>query len=95
MNRSELIAELALRIDAPKAMATRAVAALFNPESGIISGELRDGGEVRLLGFGKFSTASREARTVTSFGVEMQLDPAKTSVKFKAGKGLADAVNGT
>ena len=43
-----------------------------------ISGALSSGGEVRIVGFGTFSVANRKATT---------------QPKFKAGKGLKEAVN--
>ena len=56
---------------------------------------LIDGDDVRLIGFGTFSTTERSARTARNpkTGEAIQV-PAKTAVKFKAGKGLAEAVNG-
>lgn len=55
---------------------------------------LIDGDDVRLIGFGTFSTTERSARTARNpkTGEAIQV-PAKTAVKFKAGKGLAEAVN--
>ena len=56
---------------------------------------LMDGDDVRLIDFGTFSTTERSARTARNpkTGEAIQV-PAKTAVKFKAGKGLAEAVNG-
>ena len=49
--------------------------------------------EVRLLGFGTFATAKRKAGTGRNprTGEEIEI-PASTTVRFKAGKGLKDAV---
>ena len=51
-------------------------------------------GEVRVVGFGTFSTAQRKATTGRNprTGEAIQI-PASTQPKFKAGKGLKDAVN--
>jgi len=55
---------------------------------------LMDGETVKLVGFGTFKTTERSARTARNpkTGEEVQV-PAKTAVKFKAGKSLAEAVN--
>ena len=46
-----------------------------------------------LLGFGTFSTASREARTAKVPGTDKTVNvPATTVAKFKVGKALKDAV---
>ena len=48
---------------------------------------------VALLGFGTFSTASREARTARVPGTDKTVNvPATTVAKFKVGKALKDAV---
>ncbi len=85
----ELIAAVADATDLPRAKATEAVDALF----GAIEGALKKKEEVRLVGFGTFATAQRAATTGRNprTGEEMQI-AASTSVKFKAGKGLKDAV---
>ena len=50
--------------------------------------------EVRLVGFGTFSTSKRKAGKGRNprTGEEIKI-PASTTVRFKAGKGLKDAVN--
>ena len=89
MNKMELIAAVADTTDLPRAKATEVVDAVF----GAIEGALKKKDEVRLVGFGTFATANRAATTGRNprTGEEMQI-PASTSVKFKAGKGLKDAV---
>lgn len=55
---------------------------------------LKKGDKVTLIGFGTFSTskrAKREGRNPAT-GAKIKI-PAKTLVKFKAGKELSDAVN--
>lgn len=85
----ELIAAVADGTELSRAKATEVVDALF----GAIEGALKKKEEVRLVGFGTFATSSRAATTGRNprTGEEMQI-PASTSVKFKAGKGLKDAV---
>ena len=57
--------------------------------------ELQGRGEVRVVGFGTFSTAQRKATTGRNprTGEAIQI-AASTQPKFKAGKGLKEAVNG-
>jgi DNA-binding protein HU-beta len=59
-----------------------------------ISTALKDGGEVRLVGFGTFSVSTRKASTGRNprTGESIQI-PETRQPKFKAGKGLKDAVN--
>jgi DNA-binding protein HU-beta len=85
----ELIAAVADGTELSRAKATEVVDALF----GAIEGALKKKEEVRLVGFGTFVTSSRAATTGRNprTGEEMQI-PASISVKFKAGKGLKDAV---
>ncbi|CAH2604855.1 DNA-binding protein HU-beta (fragment) [Rhodovastum atsumiense] len=54
---------------------------------------LKDSGEVRLVGFGTFETVKRKASTGRNPRTGEQIEIAEsTSVKFKAGKALKDAV---
>jgi len=89
VNKMDLIAAVADATELPRSKATEAVDALF----GAIEGALKKKEEVRLVGFGTFATANRAATTGRNprTGEEMQI-AASTSVKFKAGKGLKDAV---
>ena len=59
-----------------------------------ITGELKKGGDVRLVGFGTFSVTKRKASTGRNprTGETMTI-AASSQPKFKAGKGLKDAVN--
>ncbi len=90
MNKMDLIAEVAEKTELSKAKATDVVDAVF----AAIEGALTKGEEVRLVGFGSFATAKREASEGRNprTGETIQI-AASTSVKFKAGKGLKDAVN--
>ena len=89
MNKMELIAAVADTTDLPRAKATDVVDAVL----GAIESALKKKEEVRLIGFGTFATANRAATTGRNprTGEEMKI-PASTSVKFKAGKSLKDAV---
>ncbi len=90
MNKQDLISSVADSSGLSKGDAGRAVEAVFDS----ISSELKSGGEVRLVGFGTFSTTKRKASTGRNprTGETMQIK-ASTQPKFKAGKGLKDSVN--
>jgi DNA-binding protein HU-beta len=90
VNKMDLVAAVAEETELPKAKATEVVDAVF----GAIEKALKKQEEVRLVGFGTFATAQRQATTGRNprSGEEIKI-PASTSVRFKAGKGLKDAVN--
>jgi DNA-binding protein HU-beta len=90
MNKQELISSVADASGLSKADAGKACEAVFDTVTSTLSG----GGEVRLVGFGTFSTTHRKASTGRNprTGEPMQI-PASIQPKFKAGKGLKDAVN--
>ena len=90
MNKNDLVGSVAEKSDLSKTDAAKAVDAVFEA----ITGALKTGDEVRLVGFGTFAvtaraqTKGRNPRT----GEEITI-PASKPPKFKAGKGLKDAVN--
>ncbi len=90
MNKQELVGAVAEHTGLAKSDATKAVDAVFEA----ITGELKSGGDVRLVGFGTFSVTKRKASTGRNprTGETMTI-AASTQPKFKAGKGLKDAVN--
>jgi DNA-binding protein HU-beta len=90
MNKNDLIASVAERTGMSKAAAAQAVDATFDA----ISASLQSGQEVKIIGFGNFSVAHRAASTGRNprTGESIQIAASK-SPKFKAGKGLKDAVN--
>ena len=90
MNKNDLIAAVAASASLSKVDATQAVEGVFNT----ISTALKDGGEVRLVGFGTFSVSTRKASTGRNprTGESIQI-PETRQPKFKAGKGLKDAGN--
>ena len=90
MNKTELVEKIAAgagiaKVDAKKAL-DAAVAAV---KDALIAGD-----KVALVGFGTFSVAKREATTGRNprTGAEIKI-PASKQPKFKAGKGLKDALN--
>ena len=90
MNKLDLIAAVAEDADIAKAAATQAVEAVFTA----IERALKSKQEVRLTGFGSFVVAERKATKGRNprTGEEIVI-PASTSVRFKPGKGLKDAVS--
>jgi DNA-binding protein HU-beta len=90
MNKSELIDKVAATAELNKASATRAVEAMLDG----IADALKSGLQVTLSGFGTFSVTQRSARTGRNPRTGETLTiPASKNPKFKAGKGLKDAVN--
>lgn len=90
MNKQDLISSVSDQAGISKADASKAVEAVFDS----ITSTLKKGGEVRLVGFGTFSVTKRKASTGRNprTGEAMTIK-ASTQPKFKAGKGLKDAVN--
>lgn len=90
MNKNDLVASVASSAGLSKADATKAVDAVFDS----ITTALKGGTDVRLVGFGTFSVASRAASEGRNprTGEKIRI-PASKQPKFKAGKGLKDAVN--
>ena len=91
MNQGDLAAAVAEAIGEKKGAAAKAVEAML---AAIRDGLLRDG-KVAIAGFGSFETARREAREGRNprTGRPVQV-AASTTVKFRPGKGLKDALNG-
>ncbi len=90
MNKNDLVAVVADNSELSKADSTKAVDAVFDA----ITDALKSGDEVRLVGFGTFSVAQRAASEGRNprTGEKIKI-PASKQPKFKAGKGLKDAVN--
>ena len=89
MNKIHLIAAVADKTDLTRAKAAEAVDAVLEA----IEGALKAREDVRLVGFGTFATAVRKASTGRNpRSGETIAIPESTSVRFKPGKGLKDAV---
>ncbi len=90
MNKTELVDAVADASELSKADAARAVDALVS----VITGAMKKGDTVTLVGFGTFQVRARAARTGRnpktgdSITIKASNNPA-----FKAGKALKDAVN--
>ena len=89
MNKNDLVTAVASSTGLSKADAGKAVDGVFDA----ITGALKGGDEVRLVGFGTFAVTARAAsegrnpRTGEKITIAASKQP-----KFKAGKGLRDAI---
>ena len=90
MNKAELVAEIAKNTGLTKVDSEKATEVLLNT----VAATLKKGDEVRLVGFGTFSVAKRAAAEGRNprTGAKIKI-PASKQPKFKAGKGLKDALN--
>ncbi|MEO7674044.1 MAG: HU family DNA-binding protein [Pyrinomonadaceae bacterium] len=71
------------------------VKAMFDSIAALATAEVKKNGEFTLPGFGKLVKATRKAREGRNpaTGATIKI-PAKTTVKFRLGKALKDAVGG-
>ena len=92
MNKQELVAYVANETESTLTAAAAAIDAVF---AGITM-SLQKGDDVRLVGFGTFARAHRAAKEGRNpqTGAAIKI-PASFQAKFKAGKGLKEAVNKT
>ena len=90
MNKSELIDAIAEGADISKAAAGRALDATLES----VTGALKKGDQVTLIGFGTFLVRERASRVGRNprTGESMTIAAAKVP-SFKAGKALKDSVN--
>jgi DNA-binding protein HU-beta len=90
VNKSELIDAIADSADISKAAAGRALDATVEA----VKKALKKGEMVTLVGFGSFYVGTRAARTGRNprTGASIKIKAAKVP-KFRAGKGLKDALN--
>jgi len=90
MNKGDLVKVIAEAAGVTNAKATDTLNAVLDS----VRKTLKKGDKVTLIGFGTFGTQRREKRDGRnpSTGAKIKI-PAKTLVKFKAGKELSDAVN--
>lgn len=89
MNKNDLVVAVATNTGLSKSDAAKAVDGIF----GAISDALKQGEEVRLVGFGTFNVSERAATEGRNprTGEKISI-PASKQPKFKAGKGLKDSV---
>lgn len=90
MNKQQLIEAMANDASVTKATAAACLDSLLNTVTKV----LKKKGEVRLVGFGTFTTAKRKATTGRNpqTGAAIKI-PASVQPKFKPGKALKDALN--
>jgi len=90
VNKSELIDAIATSADIPKAVAGRALDAVIES----VTGALKSGDSVVLVGFGTFQVKERAKRTGRNpqSGEAITISAANIP-GFKAGKNLKEAVN--
>ena len=89
MNKNELISAVASKTGMTQSQAGQALDATLDA----ITGALKNGKDVRLLGFGNFSVSHRAARMGRNpqTGAPVQIKAANVA-RFKAGKALKEAL---
>jgi DNA-binding protein HU-beta len=90
MNKSELVAKVAVEAGVSQAEAARVLDAITNT----IGHALKDGDNVALVGFGTFQVTAKAARAGRnpSTGAAIEIS-ARNAPVFKAGKTLKEIVN--
>ncbi len=90
MTKSDLVNQVAAEAGLSKKDAEKAVTAVVDS----ISGALKNGDKVSLVGFGTFETRNRPARKGRNPRTKEEITiPATTAPAFKPGKGLKDMVS--
>jgi DNA-binding protein HU-beta len=90
MNKTELVAAIAENAGLTKKDADKALKAFID----VTTGALKKGDKIALVGFGTFEVVKRPARTGRNPQTKKAIQiPASKAPKFRAGKGLKDAVN--
>jgi DNA-binding protein HU-beta len=89
MTKAEIVGKIAEGAELTKAQAEKAASIFLNS----IVEALKDGDKVTFVGFGTFSVNDKAARVGRNpaTGEEIKI-PAKTAIKFKAGKTFQEAV---
>lgn len=89
MSKADFIDRVAEKAELTRAVAARAVEAIFDTASGAISEAVHAAGTFSIPGFGKFTKKTRAARTGRNprTGAVISI-PERSSVSFTAGKGL-------
>jgi DNA-binding protein HU-beta len=89
MTQSEVINYMAEKLSVKRAEAK----AMFDELATLATSEVKENGEFTLPGFGKLVLSQRKAREGRNpaTGATIQI-PAKTTLKFRLGKGIKDSV---
>lgn len=90
MNKQDLINQIATSTKCSKSDVSKVLDSMVDT----ITKNLKKGNDVRLTGFGTFTTSKRKATTGRNprTGATIKIS-ASTQPKFRAGKSLKDAVN--
>lgn len=93
VNKAELINQISEKVGVSKKQAEDMIEAFVS----IVTNTLKDGNEVTIAGFGAFMAKTRAPRMgVNPQSPDQKIQiPAVTVPKFKAGKGLKDALKHT
>ncbi len=90
MNKNDLINKVSDDTSLSKSDSAKAVDSIFE----IITSELKNGGDIRLVGFGTFLVSKRKATTGRNPQTGAAIDiPAANVPKFRPGKALKDSLN--
>ena len=90
MNKTELVSQIA----SESGLTNKDTALFLDTFVSVVQKTLKKGDSVTLIGFGQFLVAERSARSARDFKTGNMISvPATKVVKFKAGKGLKNAVN--
>ncbi|MBQ1368368.1 MAG: HU family DNA-binding protein [Firmicutes bacterium] len=90
MNKAQLVAAIAENAGLTKKDAEKALGAFEN----VVIETLKKGEKIQLVGFGTFEVAERSARTGINPQTKKKIKIAASKApKFKAGRGLKDAIN--
>ena len=90
MNKSELVEAIAKKTGATK----KSTEACVNAFVEAVTGALKKGDKVQLVGFGTFEVRKRAARKGRNPQTQQEIKiPASKAPAFKAGKALKDVVN--
>jgi DNA-binding protein HU-beta len=94
MNKAEFTTALATNLGLTNTKAAEIVAAIFDPETGIIATTLASGGEVKVTGFGNFTAKKRAERAAFNPKTKEKITvPGSVAAKFAAGKNLKETLN--
>ena len=90
MNKAELIDAIAVRTELNRAQAKAALDAFLD----IVTAKLKEGEDVRLVGFGSFTPVERKAGMARNPRTGAQVKrPASKTARFRIGEALKTALN--
>lgn len=93
MRKSEFIDQVARKAEMSRAVAARAVEAIFDTTSGALAEAIRATGQISLPGFGRFRARKRKARRGRNPQTGAMIDiPERTVIQFNAGRDLRETL---